>query len=50
MMELSSREMELLRQYREATPEGKRKVQQLLERAVRRRELRQKGKRKTTRA
>lgn len=50
MMELSSRELELLRQYREATPEGKRKVQQLLERAMRRRELRQKDQRKTTRA
>lgn len=50
MMELSSREIELLRQYREATPEGKRKVQQMLERAMRRRELRQKDKRKTTQA
>ncbi|MEA4993365.1 MAG: hypothetical protein VB060_05940 [Oscillibacter sp.] len=50
MTELSSREMELLQQYREATPEGKRKVQQMLERAMRRRELRQKDERKTTRA
>lgn len=50
MTELSSREMELLRQYREATPEGKQKVQQLLERAMRRRGLRKKDERKTTRA
>ena len=50
MMELSSQEMELLRQYREATPEGKRKVQQLMERAERRQRMRQEDERKTTRA
>ncbi|WP_312281871.1 hypothetical protein [Oscillibacter sp.] len=50
MMELSSREMEVLKQYRGATPEGKRKVQQLLERAVRRRGQNLPDERKTSRA
>ncbi len=36
MMELSSREQELLKRYREASPEGKETIRKLLERMVRR--------------